>query len=202
MEHLLQAIAAVLAIGNPLSVVPVFSSLTDSMERRERRRAALRASVAVAVILSGAVVGGRWVLHVFGISLDAFRAAGGLVILLMGLEMLQGSPTRVQHVPGIGELEDDAILVPFAMPLVAGPGSITTVMTLAARSADRIEQLFVLIAVGVEALTLLAVLLAADWVNERVSKRVNRIFLRFMGLVLLAIGAQFILTGIRQFFGI
>jgi KDO2-lipid IV(A) lauroyltransferase len=117
VEDLFRSIIAVLAIANPLGAVPLFLSLTEFSEPRERRRAAVRAALAVFVILAMAALGGRAILATFGISIPAFRAAGGLVILLMGLEMLRGSPTRVQHERS-PDSTDDAIVVPLAGKLI------------------------------------------------------------------------------------
>jgi multiple antibiotic resistance protein len=193
---LVRAIIAVLAIANPLGAVPLFLSLTEYRDAGERRRAAVRAALAVFVILALAALGGRAILATFGISIPAFRAAGGLVILLMGLEMLRGFPTRVQHEPPPDA--DDAIVIPLAMPLIAGPGAITTVITLTTQAGWR-GQLHAFVAVAVTSGVLLVTLLSSNWIGERIAARGQRIFLRFMGLILVSIGAELLLTGVRTF---
>lgn len=198
MDDLIRSVIAVLAIANPIGAAPIFLSLTDGATPAERRRAALHATIAVLVILTVAALGGRWVLHTFGISFPAFRAAGGLVILLMGLEMLGGSPTHVQHEQGPAAA-DDAILVPLAMPLIAGPGAITTVITLTTQTGGWRGQANALAAVAVTAAVLYLSLRSAERLAARVSARGQRIFLRFMGLVLVSVGAQLLLTGVRTF---
>ena len=197
MEDLVRSIIAVLAIANPLGAVPLFLSLTECRDPRERRQAAVRAALAVFVILTLAALGGRAILATFGISIPAFRAAGGLVILHMGLEMLRGSPTREQHEQP--DESDDAIVIPLAMPLIAGPGAITTVITLTTQAPGLRGQLHALVAVAVTSVVLLATLLSSNWIGERIAARGQRIFLRFMGLILLSIGAELLLTGVRTF---
>jgi len=197
VDELVRAIIAVLAISNPVGAVPLFLSLTETRDAGERRQAALRASIAVFVILTLAAFGGRIVLATFGISIPAFRAAGGLVILLMGLEMLRGSPTRVQH-EGTTDV-DDAIVVPLAMPLIAGPGAITTVITLTTQSPGWRGQVQASVAVAVTTAVLFVTLLSSNWIGERITARGQRIFLRFMGLILVSIGAELLLTGVRTF---
>lgn len=199
MEHLLQATIAILAIANPLGAASMFSSMTDALPRNKQRGAALRASVAVFAILGVASMSGSLVLQAFGISLPAFQAGGGLVVLIMGLEMLRGAPTKVQHVEETGEAPDDSILVPFAMPLVAGPGAITTVVTLTSRQPGIEHRLEVLAAASIVSVLLLVTFLAATWLAEHVSRRVHQVFIRFMGLVLVAVGAQLILSGVTRF---
>ncbi len=198
MESLIQAVVALLAIANPLGAAIVFSGLTEAMSPAQRRRAALRASAAVLAILTAAALAGTRILEAFGVSLPAFQVGGGLVIVLMGLEMLRGSPTRVQHETTPDDAQD-SIFVPFAMPLVAGPGSITTVITLATRAGGWHAELDLLLAVVVTSGVLLGTLVISGWIEERVGERGLRIFLRFLGLILVALGAQFMLGGTREF---
>jgi multiple antibiotic resistance protein len=200
MRSLIQATIALLAIADPLGAIPVFVALTREMSPPERVRAARRAALAVGVILTVAALFGSAILDLFGVSLPAFRAAGGLVVLLMGLEMLGGHRTRVQPEPE-GVRRDDTILVPFAMPLIAGPGAITTVIALSARATDLRGRIDVLIAVLITALAVLATLAAARRIQRHIGDRGHVIALRFMGLILVAVGAQLIFSGIQEFFG-
>src|SRR5215831_1482598 len=110
MEAYLQALVALLAIANPIGAAPVFLGIVRGFSPTEKRAAALRASLAVFVILAVSAVAGHAILTLFGISLPAFRAAGGLVIVLMGLEMLRGEATRVQQDPGDPEAAEGEIL--------------------------------------------------------------------------------------------
>lgn len=199
MEHLIQSIAAVVAITNPLGAAPVFLTMTRELDSSQRRRAALRATVAVILILGVAAVAGTSILKAFGVSLPAFQAGGGLVIVLMGLEMLRGSPSRVQHDPTAPPGGDDAIIVPFAMPLIAGPGAIATVVTLTSHAQGWRGVADTLVAIAVTAVALIASLISSAWLEGRVKHHGHGLFVRFMGLILVAIGAQLLLGGIRAF---
>ncbi len=198
MKTLLQDIVALLAIINPLGAIPAFFTITERMEPSERRRAGIRASIAVGIILTIAAIAGTPILLAFGISMPAFQAVGGLVVLFMGLEMLRGAPTKVQHDESV-ESAEDRLLVPLAMPLLAGPGAITTAITLSSRASNWLEILLLLVAVLVVAVTTLIVLSSADWVSLKIGRRGQRIFLRFMGLILAAVGAQILLSGLHSF---
>lgn len=195
----LQAMIALIAIANPFAAVPVFLSLVSAADAAARRQAANRVALAVFFILAGAVLAGRFVLEVFGISFAAFRVGGGLVVTLTGLDML-----RRQHV----QTDDDAVtsntadqlIVPIAMPLIAGPGTIITAMTMAARSAG--QPWLVLVAVAVLAAVVGLVLVLSGWLQRRLGTRGQAIVIRFMGLVLVAVGAQLVLGGIADFFGL
>lgn len=190
---------ALLAIADPVSAVPVFLALTRGQVPPERSRSALRASTAVFLILVGAAVGGRAVLSLFGVSLPALEAGGGLVILLIGLDTLRGAPTGILPERAPQPSAGDAMIFPFAMPLIAGPGAIVTVITLAARSPSWRDEIGLLIAVAVTSLVLFALLRSSLWLDRRLSDQGYRLFSRFMGLILVTLGAQFVLSGVRAF---
>ncbi|MBX3026872.1 MarC family protein [bacterium] len=197
----LQALVALIAIANPLAAVPVFLSLVPGGDAPAARQAATRVALAVFAILIGAVVGGRIVLEMFGISFAAFRVGGGLVVTLAGLDML-----RSGHGAGANETVParaaEHLIVPVAMPLIAGPGTIITAMTMTARAADAGRPVLMIAAVAVVAAFVWVVLALSSWVQPRLGERGQAIVARFMGLVLVAIGAQLVLTGIADFFGL
>ncbi len=199
MEHLIQALASLFAIANPVGVAPIFVSLVESRTPLERRSIALRTSVSVFVILTVAAAAGGAILGFFGLSLAAFQAAGGLVIALMGLEMMRGQPSQVQHDPG-QDRGDDPALVPLAMPLIAGPGAITTVVTMTAAEPGWKGAANVITAVFILAIVLLVTLISSTKLQQLMSRRGQRVFLRFMGLILVAIGAQLLMGGVRDYF--
>lgn len=201
MNEFLQAFVSLLAITNPIIAAPLFLGIVSGMPVAAKRRAAGQAALAVLGILAGAAIGGRYVLELFGISLDAFRTAGGLVIILVGLDMLRGSPSGIQQDQASPEDAEDRIVVPFAMPLVAGPGAITTAITLSVAYPSRLYlPVIALVASIATALVLWATLRLALARQRLATPRVERIFTRFMGLILVAIGFQIGMLGIRDFF--
>jgi multiple antibiotic resistance protein len=131
--------------------------------------------------------------------MPALQAAGGLVILLMGLEMLHGAPTKVQHDNEGQQSAADRILVPLAMPLLAGPGAITTVLTLSSRAATWAETMMLLVAVFMLGMIIAVILLSASRLGTLLGIRGQRILLRFMGLILAAVGAEILLAGVYTF---
>jgi multiple antibiotic resistance protein len=198
IERFLQVMVALLAITDPLGAVPVFLSLTAPMSPEARRRAPMRAAVAMLAILSLALLAGQALLKTFGISLPAFGAAGGLLLVLMGLEMLGGSPSKVQDERSEERLEDH-IWVPLAMPLLAGPGSIATVITFTVRASTWLQKAEIAAAILLVSVVVYLTLRSAGWLHKRISSRGQRIFIRFMGLILVAVGAQLLLSGIWAF---
>jgi len=194
-EAFAQAAIALVAIANPVGAAPMFVSITQGVPDAERSRLTVRATVAVFVILAGAAVFGRPLLDLLGVSLAAFRTGGGLVILLMGLEQLRGEKSPVQNLRTRDTDVEDTVMVPFAMPMVAGPGAIATVVTLASRAKAPEDVVVVVGAIAATCVVMLLTLRSAAWLNTKVSARAQRIFLRFMGLILIAMGAQFIAEG-------
>jgi multiple antibiotic resistance protein len=195
----IQAFAAVFAITDPLGAAPIFAGMAANLSARQRIKAAWRATITSFLILAISGLCGKFILSAFAISLSAFQAAGGLVIVLMGLEMLRGSPTRVQHDDPTNPEKDDPFIIPFAMPLVAGPGAITTVITLTAQRPGWANQLTTLAAIAATMVVLLVTLLSAAWFSAKLGSHGLRILIRFLGLILLAIGAQLLLSGIQEF---
>lgn len=159
----------------------------------------------VVVILAVSVVAGQAVLGFFGISVDALRAAGGLIIVLMGIEMLGGSVPRLQSHQGGPTTKDapdagpdraeDSLVVPFAMPLVAGPGAIATAVTLAAKADSIVGIAETLIAVVAVGMVLFIALALSELIGNHISRRGHAILMRFLGLILTAIGVQYVLLG-------
>lgn len=198
----LQATIALIAIANPFAALPVFLSLVPGHDAASQRAAANRVALAVFAILAGAALIGRFVLLLFGISFAAFRVGGGLVVTLTGLDMLRARDRGREEDPAATLSAADQLLVPVAMPLIAGPGTIITAMTMAAATRPTTVPWVVLVAVGVTALAVWLVLAMSGWMQQRLGARGQAIAVRFMGLVLVAVGAQLVLGGIAEFFGL
>jgi MarC family membrane protein len=201
VRDFLQATIALIAIANPFAALPVFLSLVTTDDQAAQRAAAHRVALAVFAILAGAVLVGRFVLELFGISFAAFRVGGGLVVVLTGLDMLRRQEPTPQDAVAAASNPADQLIVPMAMPLIAGPGTIITAMTMAARTTGGLVPWMVLIAVAVVAAVVWLVLALAGVVQRRIGTRGEAIVVRFMGLVLVAVGAQLVLGGIAEFFG-
>jgi multiple antibiotic resistance protein len=198
----LQATIALIAIANPFAALPVFLSLVSADDPAARRAAANRVALAVFAILAGAVLVGRFVLELFGISFAAFRVGGGLVVTLTGLDMLRRrDPMAEEDAAATALSAADQLIVPVAMPLIAGPGTIITAMTMTARASGVGPPWVVVIAVAVVAAVVWGVLVLSGVLHRRIGMRGEAIVVRFMGLVLVAIGAQLVLAGIADFFG-
>ena len=193
-----------LVITDPITRGIFFKTLTEN--EPERRRAYIRTiTITVAVVLGVAALAGREILDALGIDLGAFGIAGGLVVALMGFEMLfGGEPSRAQGGKEAHEEPESfegSVIVPYAIPFIAGPGAITLVITIAASTGNGEGTLAALIAVAV-AVVLFPI--GHLLISERVdlSERAIQIATKFGGLLITTIGIQLMLNGIDTFFEI
>ncbi len=198
-----QLFAALLAIMNPLSAVPVFLGLTEGFGAAGRRRVALQVAVATFVTLVVVLLGGERILAVFGITLNDFRVAGGILIFLMALSLLRAKPSRMRHVPE--EASDQAVgdnpaFFPLAVPFMAGPGAMTAVILFADRAAG-IRGLGIAAAIIAAVCVIIFVTLAmADWLAREVGVTGMNIMTRLMGLILSAVAVSMIFAGLKGAF--
>jgi multiple antibiotic resistance protein len=190
-----------LAIVNPLGVIPIFISLTDGLAEQERKRIARTTSVAVAVVLIASTLIGKLLLNFFGISIASFKVGGGILLLLMSIAMMQAKYTQSKQTPEeaeeAGEKASIAV-VPIAMPLLAGPGAISTVIIYADMSFQPFHIGLIIISILIIALLTWAALNVAAPIRKILSKTGINIATRLMGLLLAAIAIEFMASGLVQ----
>lgn len=198
----IQSIVAVIVITDPVTRGIFFRQLTAA-EPERRVEFVRRITIVVAITLFGAALVGRELLDVLGINLGAFGVAGGLVVTLMGFEMLfSGEPSRAQGGKEAREQPesfDGSVVVPYAIPFVAGPGAIATVITIAASAENGEGTIVALVAVAVAVILLpIGHLLVAKYL--KLSEQAEGIFTKIGGLLITTIGIQLMLSGIQRFF--
>jgi multiple antibiotic resistance protein len=199
----LKIFIGLLAIINPLGIIPVFISLTASESFKQRRKTINMVATGVSVILLSALFFGEVLLQFFGISIHSFRVGGGILILLMAISMLHAKTSPIRQTK---EESDESIvmenvaIVPLAMPLLAGPGGISTVI-LAAHKSTGIAH-YSMITLGIIFIGLLTwmSLRLSPFISKHISATGLNIFTRIMGLILAAIAIEFIANGIKGLF--
>ena len=198
--ELIKFVAAIFVITNPLGAVPLFLSLTKESTSRERRRAAWLASLTVAIVLSANILIGELILSFFGISIPAFQVGGGIIILLLAISMLHAKQSPMKHTREEGKeaSERDSVgVVPLGIPLLAGPGAISTVIVFAHRNEGWFNHLSMIGVCLVLALCVGAALRLAETIGELLGRTGINIGTRLMGLVLAAVAVQFVFDGAR-----
>ena len=198
----LVALSSVFFVIDPLAVVPVFLTITGGQDAAARRQIARQAALAAWCLLSIFAFAGGVVFRAFGISLGAFKVAGGLMLLLMAVDMMraQPSPTRTTaEEQAESSRREDVAVFPLATPMLAGPGAIATVMVLMSRAgghAIAITSVFLAITVTCVAAWLL--MRSAAEAERWLPKTLLRAFERVMGLLLAAVAVEFIAGGVRD----
>jgi len=204
---LLLSFSSLFAVIDPLGVIPFFSGLTSGRKLREKRKILIKALITAFFVLLMFTVVGHQLLALFGITVDAFRIAGGVIFFGIGLDMLQSKPRRWHT--GIGKAyakdmevsedpdeDDDPSITPLAIPMIAGPGSITTVMVLTAQAPNHLGIPLVMGAVLANLLLAGAILMGADVVLAKLGRTGMKVIEKLMGLLITVIAVQLMIDGI------
>ena len=211
MALFLSAFVTLFVVIDPPGCAPIFASLTNGASDRQRRAMAIRSTLIASVLLLLFALVGEAVLTTLGISLDAFRIAGGIMVFLIALEMVFEKRTerregRADEINRKAAEEnrpvEDISVFPMGIPMIAGPGSIATVMLLVSRSQG-IEQTAIVLAALVAVLALtLAALLAAGPIMRVLGPRLEAMITRVLGVLLAALAAQFVIDGVKAAFNL
>lgn len=199
-----QVFAALFAIMNPIANVPIFLSLTEGVSDTGRRKIAITVSIGVAVGCVVSAVAGGAILHVFGLTVNDFRLAGGLLVLLIALSMLHGS-SSTQHAPTTGESAtlaqaESVAIYPLTIPLLVGPGTIATLIVLGQSAFHTGKEMGLALGILVFLAVLVVALLSAPFVGRHLSPKMTAITQRLMGMILAAIAMQMIVASLQAFF--
>jgi multiple antibiotic resistance protein len=202
-SEFLKFAAALFAIMNPFGNVAIFLSVTGDRDQAERRKIALATSAAVLVTLLVAAVLGEQILDVFGISVGSFRIAGGIIILILALSMLHAQTSAVHHTPEeehAGKVKDNPAIFPLAIPLIAGPGSMATVILYAQHAQTALGWLTVGAVIALMCVLLVVALRAADRRAKFLGTTGINVLTRLMGMILAAIAIEMIVGGLAELF--
>jgi len=193
---------SILFIVDPIAAVPSYLVITQNESAMERRRTAFRACVAMALLLVVFAAGGRFIFEAFGITLPAFRIAGGLILWLVALDMVRAKRSTNEGSEELaeGQTKEDVAVTPLAIPVLAGPGAISTAMVLAGEARSWAHGLVVYGSIVLTAVVSYLTLRAGERLIELMGQTGIRVMTRIMGLLLAAVATQFIITGIRDSF--
>jgi multiple antibiotic resistance protein len=195
----LVSFSAVFFVVDPFAAIPLFLAMTAGDPPEKRRAMALRASVVATVTLLTFGAAGGFLFELFGITVGAFRIAGGVLLFLMALDMLRAQPSRVRTSPeeqSEGLERDDVAVLPLGIPMLAGPGAIATVTVLMGQSGGSAARWAIVAACVVLTGALTLVLLRASTLVERTLRQTGlNVLNRLMGLILAAVAVQFVVDG-------
>ena len=201
LDNLLSAFVTLFLVVDPLGLAPTFLAVTEGLPAAARRQVAARASLIAAVVLAGAALGGAWLLQTLGITLPAFRIAGGLLLFSIASEMAFGLRIQRQSRAAEQALEEhvrNIAAFPLAIPLMAGPGAITATVLLAGRADGHPQALAMLVGViAVVVAICYAVFCAAARIAKLLGVTGNVVLSRLLGVLLAALAVQYVIDGIR-----
>ena len=196
------ALVTFLVIIDPPGCAPIFASLTSGTSAAHRRAMAVRSSFIAWCILLFFALLGEPLLRTLGISLSAFRLAGGIMLFMIALDMVFERRTerreeRAKEIEGTPQAEDISVF-PMAIPMIAGPGSIASVMLLTSRAEGLAQDLTVLAAMTAVILLTIVALLAAGPLMRFIGAKLEAMITRILGVILAALAAQFVLDGVER----
>lgn len=203
-ELFISSLITFFVVIDPPGCAPIYAGLTAGVPAEHARAMALRAVLIAGSILVVFALFGQTILSAIGASLDSFRVAGGILLFVIATEMVlekrtQRREDRAEKIKGTPEIEDVSVF-PMAMPMIAGPGSIASIMLLMSKGHGVERTLVILAALGVIlALTLLA-LVAAGPIMRVLGDKIEAVITRLLGVLLAALAAQFVIDGLRASF--
>jgi multiple antibiotic resistance protein len=184
---------------DPIGALPVYVSMTSKLSHKESRRVALRATLTAWVILMLFTLTGRFVFDFFGISVNSLRVVGGIIFFILGYEMLEARLSRTQSdKESVSDYIEDIAITPLGIPLIAGPGAITTAIVLMNETTGILEkQIALILAITLVLALAFLFLIGARQVMHALGHSGNKILLRLMGLIVMAIAVEFFFNGLR-----
>ncbi|MFT5666516.1 MAG: multiple antibiotic resistance protein [Vicingaceae bacterium] len=184
---------------NPLGIMPVFMTMTDSLDKQERKVIARKANMVAALTLILFAFSGQLLFKFFGISVNSFRMVGGIIFFMMGWDMLQAKLVKVKmNKKSVNrEYEDDISVTPLAIPMICGPGAITNAIVLM-EDAKTFEMKGIVIgSILLVCFLSFLVLWSSGKITVLIGKTGNKIMMRLMGLIMMVIAVEFFFSGLQ-----
>jgi multiple antibiotic resistance protein len=202
LEFALLAITSVFFLVDPFGVIPLFLAVTADSTSSERRAVARRSAMTCAIVLCSFALAGSLIFKMFGITLPAFKIAGGIILMGIGLDMLQAKQSGTKATAEEqqeGAEKQDASIIPLGIPMLAGPGAISTVMVLVGESHSVWQQAIIYATILLTSFLSFMILAGADGVRKYLGETGIRILMRLMGLLLVSLAVQFVVNGLTDF---
>lgn len=204
MELFIYVFAALFSVLNPLGAVPVFVGLTQDDSKQERSRISLWAAINVAIILIISYFIGKYMLQFFGISINALRIAGGLLIVNSGFSLLSGNVSKRRgvnkKVTNDAMQRNDIALTPLAMPMLAGPGSMSLLIAMYQEQLELFQKITTCAAILCVSVTIFLILRSAHYLSRILGASGLVAISRIIGFIVIAIGIQYISSSIVNIF--
>ena len=193
------ALSSIFFLVDPFAAIGSFLAITAGVDRAKRKRMAGKACLTCFIVLSAFALAGQFIFKMFGITLPAFEIAGGLILMLIGIDMLEAKRSPTQESSGDTEAattKEDAGIVPLGIPMLAGPGAISSVMVMVGQASSYWQMGAILGSIGITAMASYWVLSGAERLQKILGETGIRILVRIMGLLLVALAMQFFVNSL------
>ncbi len=201
LEFAVVTFSLIFFIVDPVGNIPFFLTLTEGATAEERKRTAFRASIATFVILVFFAFVGEWILRLLRVTISSFQIAGGILIFIIAISMLQARRSRARSTPEEEHdrlPEDDVSIFPLAIPMMSGPAAITTVMVMINLSKSITQRAMVVLAILVTSIACYFILKESGRLLKVLRQTGLNVLSRLMGLLLAVIAVQFVVDGIKE----
>jgi len=185
---------------NPLGVSIVFASLVEDYSKKEKKKIAIKGTIFASAVLIVFAFLGELIFNFFGITMHAFKIAGGILFIRLGINMVEAKASRTKSTPkeeNEAESKDEIAFTPIGMPIVAGPGAITSVMILYADAQNSMQEISLIASIFLCMIITCTIFIATDSIINKFGMIGLRITQRIMGLILMVIAIEFIIDGAR-----
>lgn len=197
--YMVTALVTMFVVVDPIAIAPVFLVLTQGMSPAQRRSVAIRAVLVGGLVLALFAAFGEAVLSFAGISMAAFRVAGGILLFLTAMDMLFERRTKRREDRADEDDHEDPSVFPLAIPLIAGPGAIASIIILIGEKPGGEGMITVLLITAFTLAVMALTLLASPFLEKALSKTAQNVITRLLGMLLAALSVQFVLDGLRTF---
>ena len=201
IEFFILCISSLFTVLDPLGNVPIFISMTQDYSQKERNLISLKAIFFSFIVLTLFALIGEFIFSFYNITIHSFRIAGGLLLFKISLDMVESKRSRTKTTPKEekeAEEKEAIAFTPLAIPLIAGPGSIATIMILASESKNNNDNFAIFFALAIVLFITLLIFRVSDILSNRLGRSGLRIMKRLMGLILMVISIEFILKGVKD----
>ncbi|HED00127.1 MAG TPA: NAAT family transporter [Proteobacteria bacterium] len=202
-KFFIASFVSIFIIVNPLANISVFITMTEGDSPEKRRATAFKACTTCFVVLAAFTFGGHHVLRFFGVTVPAFRIAGGIILFMVAIQMLQVNPARIRISPEEekeGVEKEDIAVVPLAIPMLSGPGAITTVIVLGSEHEGWTPGLLIMLSSLLTSLISYIIFSRSVSIARVLGRSGVNILTRIMGLILAVIAVEIVVSGIRGMF--
>ncbi|WP_457616083.1 MarC family protein [Lutibacter sp.] len=185
---------------NPLGTMPIFMSMTATLNNQKRKRTAKKATVVAFFTIIAFAFSGQILFDFFGISVHSFRIVGGVIFFTMGWDMLQARLGHIKHTDDEDKIDayiEDISITPLAIPMICGPGAITNAIILMEDATEITQKIVLISVIAVVLLLTYAILVGASKITDKLGETGNKVMMRLMGLIVMVIAVEFFFSGLK-----